>query len=62
MKITKEDCKAYEDVRVSGVTNMMMVTTVCELSGLSKDVVLCIMKNYSKLNEKFNFSRNSIGD
>lgn len=34
---------AYEDVRLSGVTNMFAVTTVCALTGLSKEKVLEIM-------------------
>lgn len=55
--ITKEDCEAYEAVRVSGVTNMFMVATVCEISGLSREKVMTIMENYGKLNEKFNFRR-----
>ena len=52
-KITKEDFEAYEGVRASGVTNMFMVTTVCELSGLNKEKVMSIMKNYVELEERF---------
>ena len=47
---TKEQFEAYEAVRESGVTNMFMVTTVCELSGLNKETVLAIMKHYDELN------------
>lgn len=45
--ISPEDFEAYEDVRQSGVTNMFDVRAVMELSGLSKDMVMKIMKNYS---------------
>ena len=51
--ITQEDFQAYEDVRESGVTNMMAVSTVSDYSGLSKDKIVSIMKNYSELNEKY---------
>ena len=53
--ITKEDCQAYEEVRVSGVTNMFDVKRVEQLSGLSREKILKIMKNYSQLNEKYKF-------
>ena len=46
--ISPEDFEAYEDVRESGVTNMFDIRTVMELSGLSKDMVMKIMKNYSE--------------
>lgn len=46
--ISPEDFEAYEDVRQSGVTNMFDVRTVMELSGLSRDMVMKIMKNYSE--------------
>ena len=55
--ITKEKIQAYEDVRQSGVTNMFMVRTVVELSGLSRAEVLDIMKNYDKYVKQFNISR-----
>lgn len=46
--ISPEDFEAYEDVRQSGVTNMFDVRTVMELSGLSRDMIMKIMKNYSE--------------
>jgi len=58
IEVNKEDCEAYERVRVSGVTNMFMVTNVCVLSGLSKEKVMFIMSNYDDLNDKFNFRGN----
>ena len=51
--ITQEDYQAYEDVRLSGVTNMFAVSTVSDYSGLSKDKIVNIMKNYSALREKY---------
>lgn len=48
MKITKEDFDAYEGVRQSGVTNMFDVRAVKALSGLTKEKIRDIMKNYSK--------------
>ena len=53
MEITKEDFEAYEKVRSSGVTNMFAVGTVSKLSGLSKEKVFAIMKEYSELSEKY---------
>ena len=51
--ITQEDYQAYEDVRLSGVTNMFAVSTVSNYSGLSKDKIVSIMQNYGALNEKY---------
>ena len=52
-KITKEDFEAYVDVQESGVTNMFDVKTVGELSGLEKEDIMTIMKNYGELMEKY---------
>ncbi len=51
MEITKEEFERYVKVRVSGRTNMYMVSNVESLAGLSKEKVLFIMKNYSKLKD-----------
>jgi len=51
--ITKQEFESYEDVRESGVTNMFMVNTVEDLSGLSRDKIMIIMDNYSELSIKF---------
>jgi hypothetical protein len=40
--------KAYERVRVSGVTNMFDVRTVEMLSGLTRTDILDVMTNYSE--------------
>jgi len=57
MEITKKDCIKYEKVRVSGVTNMWDVNRVESLSGLSREKIMYIMKNYSELNNKFKFRK-----
>lgn len=51
--ITEADFQAYEDVRVSGETNMYMISVVEMLSYLPKDKVITIMKNYSELMKKY---------
>ena len=53
MKITQEQFEAYERVRTSGVTNMWAVSVVSDLSGLEKDTIMQIMKNYSELKDEF---------
>jgi len=44
----------YLDVQKSGVTNMFDVRNVMALTGLSKEQIIYIMKNYSELEEKYN--------
>lgn len=46
--ISPEDFEAYEDVRQRGVTNMFDFRTVMELTGLPKDMIMKIMKNYTE--------------
>ncbi|MCX6810137.1 MAG: hypothetical protein NTY30_00100 [Candidatus Berkelbacteria bacterium] len=46
-KVAKEDFIAYREVQFSGVTNMFDVATVSELSNLSREKIIDIMKNYS---------------
>ena len=53
MKITEEKYRTYEAVRRSGLTNMFDVRMVCELSDLTYDEALDIMKNYSGYKEEF---------
>lgn len=53
MQVTKKEFQAYEKVRKSGVTNMFNVTMVEFLSGLSRDKIITIMKNYKELCDKF---------
>ena len=52
-EITKEQFEAYVDVQMSGVTNMFDVKTVGDLSGLKKEEIMEIMKNYGTLKDKY---------
>ena len=51
--ITKTQFENYVRVQKSGVTNMWAVDLVMQLSGLTKDQCLDIMKNYSTYAEQF---------
>ena len=51
--ITKEQFLRYEVVRLSGVTNMIRTTLVSNLSGLSREQCLEIMKTYSELKKQY---------
>jgi len=54
-EISEDVFQAYEDVRVSGVTNMYDVPMVMQLAGglISKKEVATIMDNYSELMKKY---------
>ena len=52
-EITKEQFNRYLGVQLSGVTNMFDVKTVGQLSGLDKEQIMKIMKNYGELKEKY---------
>ena len=52
-EITKEQFEAYVDVQESGITNMFNVKLVGELSGLGKEEIMEIMKNYGTLKDKY---------
>ena len=52
-EITKEQFEAYVNVQESGVTNMFDVKTVGDLSGLEKEEIMEIMKNYGTLKDKY---------
>lgn len=51
--ITPEEFGAYEGVRHSGVTNMFNIKVVEQISGLSQEKILEIMKNYEQLRKKY---------
>ena len=53
MNITQDQFDAYEDVRESGVINMFNVSVVSDYSGLNRQEIMTIMKNYSTLQEKY---------
>ena len=53
MTITQEQFDAYVEVQESGITNMFNVAVVSDYSGLSRDKIMTIMKNYSDLNDRY---------
>jgi len=55
MNITQDEFNAYEDVRQSGVTNMFNVSVVSDYSGLSRDKIIEIMKNYETLYARYGY-------
>lgn len=46
--VTKDKFDAYVAVQRSGITNMFAVNVVSQHSGLSREVIFDIMKNYAK--------------
>ncbi len=52
-QITQDEFDAYVDVQESGITNMFNVSVVSDYSGLSREKIITIMKNYTDLNEKY---------
>jgi len=53
MKTTKEEFEKYVRVQMSGVTNMFDVKMVEKLSGLDREKIMDIMKNYGVYSEKW---------
>ena len=51
--ITQDAFDAYVNVQESGVTNMFNVSVVSDYSGLSRDKIITIMKNYNTLADKY---------
>lgn len=51
--ITKREFELYEQVRASGITNMMAIDRVQKLSGLSRELIIAIQENYGELMEKY---------
>ena len=47
------DFVKYLDVRDSGVTNMFDLRNVTALTGLSKEKIIFIIKNFDELEEKY---------
>lgn len=52
-QVTQDEFDSYVEVQESGITNMFNVSVVSDYSGLSKDKIMTIMKNYSDLNNKY---------
>lgn len=53
MEITENDFEDYEAVRESGATNMLNINNICMLSGLTRQRVMEIIKNYDKYEKKY---------
>lgn len=53
VEITKDEFLSYEEVRLSGATNMFDANMVEKLSGLSREKIIYIMKNYRELKDKY---------
>jgi len=53
MEITKNQFTAYEECRQSGITNMFLIDNVQSVTGLDKETILYIMRNYEELRDKF---------
>ena len=53
VEITKEQFNRYLGVQLSGVTNMFDVQMVSGLTGLDKEQIMEIMKNYGTLKDKY---------
>ena len=47
--ISRDDFKDYEDILTSGVTNMCDTRMVCDLTGLDRETVSAIRRNYTEL-------------
>jgi|TARA_Y100000310_G_scaffold166901_1_gene166592 hypothetical protein len=53
MAVTKEEFEAYVDVQRSGITNMMDIRTVREISGLGRPKIMEIMEKYDIYKRKY---------
>ena len=53
MAVTREEFEAYVDVQRSGITNMMDIRTVREISGLGRPKIIEIMEKYDIYKRKY---------
>ena len=51
--ITKEQFQRYVEVQMSGITNMFNVKYVEYLTGLEREEIMAIMKNYRQLESMY---------
>jgi len=54
IKVSQADFNDYKEVQESGVCNMFDITTVSNQSGLDKDTIKAIMRNYDELLKIYN--------
>lgn len=52
MEITKEQFEKYENIRVSGITNMWNIDLIRKYTDLTETQIFYIMKHFSSLKEK----------
>jgi len=52
-QVTQDEFDAYVEVQELGITNMFNVSVVSDYSGLSRDKIVTIMKNYNTLADKY---------
>ena len=52
-QVTQDEFDSYVEVQESGITNMFNVNVVSDYSGLSRDKIMTIMKNYGDLNDRY---------
>ena len=52
-QVTQDEFDSYVEVQESGITNMFNVSVVSDYSGLSRDKIMTIMKNYSDLQKEY---------
>ena len=52
-EINKEQFESYVEIQESGITNMMNVRYVSDLTGLTRDECIYIMKNYTELRKLY---------
>lgn len=53
MEIDREDFMAFERLRESGRVNMAAIREVCDITGLDREQVKNIIKNYEALAAKY---------
>ena len=52
-QVSQDEFDSYVEVQESGITNMFNVSVVSDYSGLSRDKIMTIMKNYGDLNDRY---------
>lgn len=52
-EINKEQFESYVEIQESGITNMMNVRYVSDLTGLTRDECIYIMQNYTELRKLY---------
>ena len=53
MPVNKQEFLAYEEMRLSGVTNVLDIKAVMMITGLEKPKIMYIFKNYSGLKKEY---------